>query len=331
MDHPNGSAVGMEAVAAKAGVTKATVSKVLGPEPHRYRISAATRERVETAARALGYSNDWRASHRTRPHARHIGLVMEWRSACTTDAYEKSLEHLAAALLRHDYGLVIVPDGPSLADWERQREVQRVDGIIALQPTACIVDNFVTHTGIPAIILNQPLPMAIDQVVADDAGGMHLAIRHLQQRGHEKILYIDGDEGNAHPSRSERRSAATTAAKELNLTLAVATLPLNGKQLLSVTAIVTYSHAEIPPLLKEIRQAGLKIGSDIAVVAGTDISAWSFMDPPISAIDVQMGVMITRAIDLLMQRISGSGPERAQRVKVAQRLHIRGSSDCKRG
>jgi LacI family transcriptional regulator len=85
-------------VAARAGVSQATVSLVLNGSPG-VRLSEVTRERVREAARELGYTLARRGSTRVQQDARVIGFVVDelttdpWMSLAFDGAREKALEY----------------------------------------------------------------------------------------------------------------------------------------------------------------------------------------------------------------------------------------------
>jgi LacI family transcriptional regulator len=205
-------------VAREAGVSKATASKVLSDPLRRYHVSDETREKVQAATRKLDYQVDWRASARARKRTRHVGLLVEWLAPFTDGAYEQALTSLAEALGSDGYDLLLVPNVRTPQDWERQRHDQRLDGIIAVQPTAAGMRNFLSQPGIPVVVVNQRLDLPVDTVLTDDAGGMRQAVEHMLAIGHRRIAYYGAAAGEVHYSQDDRRTAfhSTMAAHEVS-------------------------------------------------------------------------------------------------------------------
>ena len=320
-------AVTIAAVAAAAGVSKATASKVLSDQTRRYHVAETTRQRVQLAAQQLGYSWDWRAASRARRRSRHVGLLFEWLAPFTDGAYEHALSSAAEVLGEQGYDLLLVPSIRSLEDWGRQRHDQRIDGIIVMQPT----DNSMrmicsgAGPGLPTVVLNQCGDYPVDQILCDDAMGMRQAVGHLLERGYRRIALLVGSPGDEHYSKVTRRAVFHQALAEAGLAAAAmaddpATLFASAAG--GIDAVITYDHRSAHAVLHHL----YGMPNRPAVIAGTDIGAWELTTPHLTAIDVGMSGMMAAACRLLLQRIAGQGPDRPARLAMPQNLVVRDST-----
>ncbi len=321
------AAVTIASVAAAAGVSKATASKVLSDHTRRYHVAVATRQRVQLAAQQLGYSWDWRAASRARRRSRHVGLLFEWLAPFTDGAYEHALSSAAEVLGKEGYDLLLVPGIRSLEDWGRQRHDQRIDGILLMQPTDSSMRLICSGAGpgLPTVVLNQCGEYAVDQILCDDAMGMRLAVAHLLERGYRRIALLLGSPGDEHYSKVARRAVFHQVLSQAGLPAAAmaddpVTLFANAAD--GIDAVITYDHRSAYALVRHLY--GLAIRP--AVIAGTDIGAWDLTTPRLTAIDVGMSAMMATACRLLLQRIAGQGPDRPARLAMPQTLVVRDST-----
>ena len=177
-------------VAARAGVSVATVSRALRDHPH---VAAATRARVHDAARALHYVADANASRLASGRSNTIGLLSpiltSWYTSEVIAGVEEVLQEAELDLListrpgSPDAQRVFGPDGAFR---------QRVDGMV-------LVDMFVgepraaelAKAAAPAVVLGECL-RTLPSLSIDNRLGAELATRHLLELGHRRIGLIGG-------------------------------------------------------------------------------------------------------------------------------------------
>ena len=177
-------------VAARAGVSVATVSRALRDHPH---VADATRARVHDAARALHYVADANASRLASGRSNTIGLLApiltSWYTSEVIAGVEEVLQDAELDLListrpgSPDARRVFGPDGAFR---------QRVDGML-------LVDMFVGEAGAaelskaaaPAVVIGESLRV-LTSLSIDNRLGAEMATRHLLQLGHRRIGLIGG-------------------------------------------------------------------------------------------------------------------------------------------
>ncbi|MGF6824221.1 DNA-binding LacI/PurR family transcriptional regulator [Microbacterium sp. ZKA21] len=178
----------IDEVAKLAGVSTATVSRALSGRGH---VSAASRERVLSAANKLGYVVSSRASSLASGRTRNVGVVVPFLDRWF---FSTVLSGVSSALMRHGYDITLYN---ITADRDVRREVfatalrrQRVDAIIAV---SIELDDDETSQllslGLPVIAIGGPNPR-LDTLTVDDVAVAELATRHLLGLGHTDIAHI---------------------------------------------------------------------------------------------------------------------------------------------
>ncbi len=181
----------MKDVAAEAGVSVMTVSRVVNGEAG---VAPLTAARVAAAVRKLGYQRDdvARQLRRTDRLSQTIGLMVDNVADPFMAAVASATEDVA-----HRRGNMVLI-GSSRADLRREREViaaftaRRVDGLI-LTPVAG--DHRVLRSaqarGTKIVCVDRVAPgLDVDTVVVDNFGAVRQAVRHLIAHGHRRICYL---------------------------------------------------------------------------------------------------------------------------------------------
>src|SRR4051812_13990831 len=195
----------MKEVAAVAGVSLATVSRVVNDAPD---VAPALAERVHEAIRMLGYRRDMTASNLRRADraSATVGLLLEDVANPFFSALHRSVEDVARGRG------VLVFAGSSDEDPERERELveslvaRGVDGVI-IAPTngdhAYLQRD--RAAGLAVVFVDRPPHFVdADSVVSDNAGGARHAVEHLIERGHRRIVFL-GDRPEVHTAAERLR------------------------------------------------------------------------------------------------------------------------------
>lgn len=177
----------VESVAEMAGVSVSTVSRALRSVPG---VSAATRKRVQNAAKELGYSASPAASRLATGRTHAVGIVVpvlaKW-------FFGKVIGEAAQTLREAGFDVLLF-ELATLAQRERffggAHLHGRTDGVIimALQPTKDELESL-TSQG-QAVALLGAEAQGIGSVSVDNVGAGRAAVRHLLNLGHERIAFI---------------------------------------------------------------------------------------------------------------------------------------------
>jgi LacI family transcriptional regulator len=199
-------------VARLAGVSLKTASRVLNGEPH---VSAATAEKVNLAARRLGFRPNGIARELRRgARSTAVGLII---SDVGNPFYARLTRGVERRLRREGMQLITASsdEDPEL---ERRLTVEMLDRrVCGLLLTSCLPSHRHLESGqvlgIPIAFLDRPpVGLAADTVAIDNEGGARLAARHLIERGHRRIGLI-GDLSRL-PTHRERVRGFESAMAE---------------------------------------------------------------------------------------------------------------------
>ncbi|UXY23490.1 LacI family transcriptional regulator [Streptomyces cynarae] len=326
-------------VAQAAGVSKATVSKVLNGRQD-LSVRPETRRRVHEAAEALGYRphSGARALAGASTHALALlvpALTNPTYVTIARGAYQRARELGYLSLLAEDF------DGQE-ADESFNDLVQegRVDGLLiaSARPGHPLLDAL-RRSPVPHVFLNRSVEGSGRNVTMDVARSSVTALDHLYDLGHRAVGHIAGPPGIA-PSDT-RKQAFLRHAEELSVAAAVASgdftedggvsaalellRPADGGTHPPVTALYTSSLAQAIGAMGAIRSLGLRIPEDISVVGNDDLPVAGHLHPPLTTVAMPLYELGTAAVDALVAAIQGS-PSGDVVVPTEPHLVLRGST-----
>ena len=180
----------MRDVAAIAGVSAKTVSRVFNNDPH---VTPETKQRVQAALRELNYVPNSVATTFRTGRSPVIGVAVPDIVDPFFAAMASAADSLAAS---HEMSVVIT----NLGDPDREPEVvqsllrQALSGLI-IAPAAAdhsYLAPWLQHT--PVVFVDRPpVGVTADSFTEDDVAGAHLATTHLVEHGHTRIGFIGDD------------------------------------------------------------------------------------------------------------------------------------------
>jgi len=327
-------------VAELAGVSRATVSLVLNDRADAIRISTQTRLRVTQAAAQLGYT----PNHAARSLRRRRTNVLAFVLTSLDSIYNSEVVAAAhAAAQQRGYALNVLPVRSQ--EWQAsaltQLESGMADGAMITGPPGPIAGELkrLAARGVPVVVLQHHSPdPAIASVRVDLEAGGHLATRHLIALGHRRIAHI----GNAQQHlqlRKDRTDGYRRALEEAGIAFDEALLVhgdtgLGGggdamQRLLAQTspppsAVFVYNDQMAVGTLHVLREHGLRVPQDVAVIGFDGIALGKFVSPQLSTIDHSHEELGRVAAETLADLVSGAPAQPAERV-LPVRLVVRQS------
>lgn len=321
-------------VAALAGVSKATASRVLSGHPA---TSSEARARVTAAAQQLDFRPNAQARSLRSAKTNVVGLlVSDVRNPFFADLAH-AVEQAALAA-----GYVILLGNANESEDQQNRFLdtlidQRVDGVIVApqSDSSGSIRSLLEH-GIPTVFVDRTLQgINVPSVTTDSRQGISQAVRHLAEQGHRRIGYIAGPQSIS--TGRERHGAFVDAICESGLDtdsdltvfgdFQAASGAAATEQLLLLdkppTAILAADSPMAVGAVGKIHELGLRIGHEIALVAFDNIDWFALLDPSLSVISHSVENMGRIAVDLLVAVIDGGEPES---VTLPSELIIRESS-----
>ncbi|MFG2196183.1 LacI family DNA-binding transcriptional regulator [Streptomyces sp. NPDC048639] len=330
----------LEEVAARAGVGRGTVSRVINGSP---RVSARTRAAVEEAVAELGYTPNRAARALAGNRADAIALVIpEPETRVFAEPYFSDvIRGVGAELADTDLQLLLIL---IRTPKERQRLAQylsghRVDGVLLVSVHADDpLPDLLEQIGMPAVLGGRRTagePVAY--VDSDNTGGARTAVEHLLARGRRRIATITGPL-DMHAARCRldgyRAALAAAGVPEDDALVVTADFTEDGgrramRELLDRVpgpdAVFAASDVMAAGARQVLREAGLRVPDDIALVGFDDSPIARHMDPPLTSVRQPIEEMGRAMARVLRDEITERGPERPQ-VVLPTELVVRESS-----
>ncbi|MFD3916666.1 LacI family DNA-binding transcriptional regulator [Streptomyces sp. NPDC058603] len=324
---------GIKDVAAEAGVSVATVSRVLNAHPS---VSPASRARVLAAVAALGYRPNAVARSLRTDRTRTLGLVISDVLNPYFTSLARAVEEEARTL---GYSVIIgnADERPELQDHHvRTLLDRRIDGLL-VSPTdrgSPLIRDAV-RAATPIVFVDRWIPgVEVPVVRSDGRAAVRDLVTHLLRIGHRRLAIIAGPATTT--TGSERVDAFRTALGEHGVALPDAYIGQGDFQAESGRrAAENFLDLPEPPdavfaadnlmalgALDAIRARGLSVPEDIALAAFDDIPWFVHTDPPITAIAQPTDELGRAAVRALAERIAGRVPPS---VTLPARLVVRRS------
>jgi DNA-binding LacI/PurR family transcriptional regulator len=334
----------LEEVASKAGVSRATVSRVVNGSP---KVSPDVRREVEAAIAALGYVPNRAARSLVTRRSGSIGVVItEPTGRLFSDPFfPRLLRGISGALSARDLQLVLLmPASPE--DTERTADylaAGHVDGalLVSLHGDDPLPERM-TRAGIPFVHGGRPLRGTGSSLVdVDNRGGAKTAVEHLIGRGNQVIATIAGpaDMGAGVDRLNGYRDALTEAGRSIeDRLIATADFTHEGgaaamQQLLranpDIDAVFAASDLMAAGALGVLQAAGKRVPEDVALVGYDDSPIASTVRPQLTSVRQPIEEMGHEMARLLVAAVEEGQPVQ-RRVILATELIRRASSGGRR-
>jgi len=321
-------------VARRAGVSPATVSRVINDVPN---VNPATRARVGQAIRDLAYVPNVVARSLRSKRTSSLALLVP---DITNGFWTTVARGVEDAALRRGYSVFLCNTDENLAKQQRYLSLvtsQRADGII-IAPCDSDAANLSALRGrdLPTVVIDRRVEgWDVDSVTGDSFSGARALVGHLRQLGHERIAMFSGP---SHTSTAEDRVAGYCAALEesgiapdVRLIRRGEFRASSGEQLtnelldegLCPTAIFAANNAVAVGVIEALGKRGRRIPNDVAVVCFDDLPNLSQLFPFLTVVVQPAYDMGINAAQLLLSRLDSEVPLKARHVVLPARLIVR--------
>ncbi|WP_410814475.1 LacI family DNA-binding transcriptional regulator [Micromonospora sp. 067-2] len=302
----------LEAVAALAGVSRATVSRVVNGSTT---VAEPIREAVTRAVAELGYVPNLAARSLVTQRTDSIALVMPeaaTRVFSDDQVFPGIIRGVSQELEAADKQLVLMLAGsPAGHDRvERFTTGRHVDGVLfASLHGADPLPGTLARLGIPVVCSGRPLgDVPVPYVDVDHVGGVTAAVRHLIDSGRRRIATIAGPQDMVAGIERLTGYRATMAAAGLPELVAIGDFTRESgaaamHRLLvehpDLDAVFAASDLMAHAALRTLREAGRQVPQDVAVVGFDDIETAAYTEPPLTTVRqpiVEIGRRMTRQL-----------------------------------
>lgn len=331
----------LASVAARAGVSRSTVSKVVNGLPG---MSDATRARVEEVVRELGYRPTRVAAPVPPERPRGVSVVFDTLHSLYS---LRVLDGMVAAAQQAGIDLVtrvLSPAGGG--DGATRLDRRFVEGVaerghLGMIVVTTAIDSDVVDAsidaGISIVAVDSPNPLdrSVASIGSNHSTGGRQAVEHLLDLGHRRIAFVGGDPANPGLRarfggyREALRAAGVPDDPELVSEAGMGTAGLAVDWLLTLddppTAVFATNDADAFAVIRAVFRAGLRVPEDVSVVGYDDTYAAMPTFPRLTTIHTAMDDIGRAAIDTIL-RIDAGGKPFSHHVELATTLIEREST-----
>jgi DNA-binding LacI/PurR family transcriptional regulator len=304
----------LEAVARRAGVSRATVSRVVNGSTT---VAEPIQEAVRRAVHELGYVPNLAARSLVTQRTDSIALILPesaTRVFSDDQVFPGIIRGVSQELEAADKQLVLMLAGSTASHdrVERYAMGRHVDGVLfaSLHGTDPLPGTL-AGMGIPVVCSGRPLgrvSVPLPYVDVDHIGGVARAVRHLLDSGRRRIATIAGPQdmvagierlaGYRNELRDSRHRSIVAVGDFTRESGAVAM-----RQLLdddpALDAVFVASDLMAHGALRTLREAGRRVPDDVAVIGFDDIEMARYTDPPLTTVRQpikEIGRVMTRQL-----------------------------------
>jgi LacI family transcriptional regulator len=324
-------------LAQELGVSIATVSRALHSSPE---IGKEMQERVKELAKKLNYRPNPFAQSLRKEAPKVIGVIVP---NLVTHYYAAVLDGIEDEALRAGYSVISANTHESFAD--EQRAVDNFISLHVVGIVACLAQTTTDYThfealsdlGIPLVFFARTcLPDRYSSVTANGDEAAQQATQHLIDTGSRRIAFVGGP--NHLDMVRRRKHGYLEALRDNNIPIERELVVCDNidydvalKNTIGLLqrenrpdAIVAFNDIILFAAFNAIKQQGLRIPDDVALIGFTDDVHAQYTTPRLSAIEDQSFKMGQKACQLLLANIGGD--EKVRKEIVPQKLVIRDTS-----
>lgn len=305
----------IEDVAAAAGVSIRTVSRVLNKSP---KVNAETRQRIEAAIAALRFRPSPRARALAMRRSFLIGLIHNDRNALVLDSIQRGVVALTAP---RGYEVIVHPTPleteAAIRDVLGFVERSRVDGLVILPPVSGVpgLAEALAGAQVPVAALSSvSIAGFADVIVSEERAAGAQVARHLLDLGHRRLGIVNGPADTA--SAMERRAGFIEEATRAGASVAeapgdydFASGVAGAEQLLALaerpTGIFAANDIMAAGVLKVAAARGIAVPGGLSVVGFDGSLLTRMLSPALTSVLRPFGDMAAAAAERLIARIEG--------------------------
>ncbi len=311
-------AVTLEMVAEAAGVSPATVSRILNGSAG---VSREKREAIDEAIRTLGFRPNLVARGLVGGRTMSVGVLSQ---AINSPFYGEALRGIEDHLEAAGYIPIFVS-----GHWNESEERKGIEALLARR-----VDGLIVLTGrlpneslamyaqqVPIVVVGRELRTErIFSMNFDNHTGALLATQHLIEFGHRRIVFIGGDpiHKDAHDREAGYRAALQRANIEFDPSLVLKGDFTEAGGLLAISrlleagttfsAIFAANDQTAMGATLGLYRRGVRVPDDVSVVGFDDLAPAKYSSPPLTTIRQSVYEIGTAAATAMLDMLGGRRP-----------------------
>lgn len=320
-------------VARLAGVSHQTVSRVINGSAS---IRDETRLRVQRAMTQLNYRPSRVARSLATSKTRMIGVLADNSGLFGPVSLLHAMERQARQAGYYAVSASVdASSAASIEDGVNHLMALDIEAMVVIAPQSKVLDVVKSMIGqIPMVTIDSTNRSDVFSVAIDNEGGARIAVRHLIDRGHKKILHISGPDGwlesdarvrgyqlemianNLSPMEVIPGSWAAETGYQVGLRLC--------EKPLDFTAVFTANDHIAFGFIHALKSRGYTVPKDVSLIGFDDIPDCPYFDPPLTSIRQDFGEVGKRAIALLLDELGGTTNIRRERIvpKLVERESV---------
>jgi len=329
----NGRRISLKFLAEHLGLSPSTISYVLNDTPGRS-IPDATRERVRKAAAEFNYQPSMIARTLQGKPMQTVGILLP---ELGEGYHSQVLSGIGDLLMERGYFYFTVhhrhkPD--LIRALPVLLQARGVDGILAIDT------HLEDPLPLPAVLIAGETKLhEVTNVVLDHEVAARLAVEHLYQLGHRKIVFMKGQSFST--DTQLRWEATMDVARSLGLTVderLIVELAIDSsspeisypgihnllERRAEFTAVLCFNDVSAMGTIRALHDAGFRVPTDVSVLGFDDIQSASFQVPSLSTIRQPLKQMGSTGAEALLQKLAGE--ELPSIIRVEPELIVREST-----
>lgn len=323
-------------VAARAGVSEATVSRVMNA---RDGVAVETRQHVLAVLGDMGYEPP---GLREASQVGLVGLVLPELDNPIFPAYAQAME---SRLLTRGFVTILCCAGRSRAsedDYVPTLVEHGVAGLVIVSGRHADLDGDheiyrrLHRRRFPMVFVNGEVPgLDVPSVSSDEVHAATVAVEHLAHLGHRRIGLLVGPTHYLPVVRRLDGFRAAVAALDLDddPELVVTTMftveggRYGARQLLDAgaTGIIAANDVMALGAVRAVRDAGMEVPDDVSVIGYDDTELMAFIDPPLTTVHQPVEAISNHAVEVLLAQIDRR-PHAMATIVVQPDLVVRAST-----
>ena len=322
------------------GLSVSTLSRVINDHPD---VASKTRRKVKKIIEEFDYTPNLLARELRLQTTRTIGVAV---SDISNPFFARVIKGIENAARQRGYNIILCEstEKDRLKVEKESIEIllkKRVAGLLLTPVHEEVIDILVKKgREIPFVLMSRHfIKTPANYVVSDDILGSYLATEHLIEKGHRKILYLNGFSrlSDARDRLAGHKKALLEKGIPFDESLVKAVPGINMeeaydsvKRILSkkvnFTAIFCFCDYLAMGAMRAIHQAGLRIPDDIAIVGYDDVEVATILEPPLTTVYTPKYQLGRKAVEILLDHLLGKKRKIFRQVVVRPKLIVRKST-----